>query len=109
VKALSAKLKCGSVILTGEDSSRRKAGAVFYDGKTGCTGEVCTDKLQGEYYGTGDLFASTITAALTLGKDLQSACEAAVKFIELSISETLRHEVTDPRDGVFFEYALTPG
>jgi pyridoxine kinase len=57
------------------------------------------------YHGTGDVFASVLTAALINGKSLSDSCAAAVKFTVDAIKRTKDAE-TDNRFGVDFESGL---
>ncbi len=57
------------------------------------------------YPGTGDIFASVVTAALAAGRPLPQAVGLATAFVERCI--TLTAGSGEPvRDGVFLEYAL---
>lgn len=62
-------------------------------------------KIDGQFYGTGDIFASTLCGALTVGMSLEKALKLAVDFVYQSILNTL-----DERDkysyGVKFEQSL---
>ena len=80
-------------------------------GKTGCL--VCdkenkrrqyftTEKCEGVYYGTGDVFASVLTALTAKGADCFKAAEKAMDFTYKSIRKTF-DEGTDTRLGVAFE------
>ena len=59
----------------------------------------------GSYSGTGDLFASVISAEVAKGTSLVYAIELATKFLEKSIKSSFR-EGTDRNDGVNFENCL---
>lgn len=59
----------------------------------------------GSYSGTGDLFASVISAEVAKGTSLVYAIELATKFLEKSIKSSFR-EGTDRNDGVNFEKCL---
>ena len=63
------------------------------------------ERLPGSYHGTGDIFASVLSGALTLGKSLEEAQELAVDFT----LECIRKTAEDPQRrkyGVSFEQAL---
>lgn len=59
----------------------------------------------GSYSGTGDLFASVISAKTVLGVPLKTSINTASLFLEKSIENTFL-EGTDRNDGVNFEYFL---
>lgn len=88
------------IVLTGVYFDDKKLGAAVFDGKK--TDYVFSEKIDAQFHGTGDVFASVLTAALIDGKNLTSAAEIAVKFTCHCIKTTLRD---DPlrRYGVNFE------
>ena len=59
----------------------------------------------GVFYGTGDLFASALTALILRGATLEDAVELAVGFISESIENTINRG-TPRREGVDFESAM---
>lgn len=62
---------------------------------------------EGVFYGTGDLFASALSALLVLGADLGEALGAATDLVDDAVQNTLRRG-TPRRFGVDFEHALLP-
>lgn len=62
-------------------------------------------KKGGSYSGTGDLFASILSAGLVRGMSTIDCVEMAVDFLSKAISETVK-EGTDRNDGVCFEKYL---
>lgn len=62
-------------------------------------------KIGGSYSGTGDLFASVLSAGLVKGMSMTTCVEMAVKFLSKAIEETVK-EGTDRNDGVCFEKYL---
>ena len=91
------------VVLTGVHFDEENYGAAALDG-----GEMhfsFTRKIPGHYHGTGDLFASVLTAALVMGKPLSQAAGIAVKYTAASIERTYRAG-TDIKYGVNFEEGL---
>ena len=78
--------KAKKVVLTGVYFDNYEYGAATYE-----NGEVYFSfekKIPGIYHGTGDLFASVLTAALTSGNSLVMATDIAVKFTTDSIART---------------------
>lgn len=59
----------------------------------------------GVFYGTGDLFASALSALLVLGVDEKGALEAATELVDNSVHRTIERG-TERRYGVDFEGAL---
>ena len=57
------------------------------------------------FHGTGDVFASALTAALVNGKSLKKSTEIAVKFTTDALKRTAKG-LTDHRYGVDFERSL---
>ncbi|MDD5805240.1 MAG: pyridoxamine kinase [Clostridia bacterium] len=62
-------------------------------------------KLGGSYSGTGDLFASVLSAGLVKGMSMMTCVELAVNFLSKAIAQTVQ-EGTDRNDGVCFETYL---
>jgi pyridoxine kinase len=80
-------------------------GAASYDADSGefaYAGETRVDPM---YHGTGDVFASVLTAALVNGGSLAAACAAAVRYTVDCIHRT-KKAGTDNRYGVDFETGL---
>lgn len=96
-------LGCGAAILTGIAYDEQTLGAAIYDGKN--YSFSYTEKVNGMYHGTGDVFGSAFVGAVAAGKTLARANEIAVDFT----AETIRRkyaEQTDMRFGVPFEECL---
>ena len=62
-------------------------------------------KTGGSYSGTGDLFASVLSAGLVKGFSMKGCAGKAVDFISAAISDAVK-EGTDRNDGVCFERYL---
>ena len=101
-----AGLGCRDVIVTGF----RKADGIGVmslhqeNGKTTC-GTYLNERLPESFHGTGDIFASVLSGALTRGWPLQEAQKLAVDFT----LECIRRTMEDPQRrfyGVNFEQAL---
>jgi len=98
------------IVLTGVYFDGERYGAAAYDGSdSGGIGNgvhfAMAKRVPGMYHGTGDLFASVLTAALTKGNTLQHATDIAVKFAAESITRTFEAG-TEARYGVNFEAGL---
>ena len=105
IDALLAKLCAmgnGTVVLTGVGYEKEKTGVVI------CAGDrrwyYSHDKIDKNYHGTGDIFASAFVGSLASGKTLEQAVKIAADYTSLCIRKTYN----DPAHwyGVKFETAL---
>lgn len=87
LKKLSA-LGCRTPVLTGVRSDSYE-GAAAYDSETGEYFFSFGKHVDRQLHGTGDIFASVFTGALTLGKNVQEALDIAVKYIADCIEVTM--------------------
>ena len=104
IKIITALGKERKVVLTGVYFSEGQSGAAAYD-----NGEVHFSferRVPGSYHGTGDLFASVLTAALVSGNSINRATDVAVKFTAASVLRTYQAK-SDVRYGVNFEAGLS--
>lgn len=88
------------IVLTGVCFEERKIGVAVYDGEN--KAYVFSDRLDAAYHGTGDIFASTLTAALLRDRSLKAAAQIAVNFTCGCIKKTMESN-SDMRYGVNFE------
>lgn len=76
-----------NVVITGVDFEKeigvKALGRDFENGVT-----LKTDKVAGNFYGTGDVFASAFIGAYLMGKDAKTCIEIAQKFVKSSIEAT---------------------
>ena len=100
-----AQLGPKQVVLTGVYPDGGRYGAACLDAVTGRVDYALTGRVEGIYHGTGDLFASALTAALLNGRTLAHAAFIAAEFTYESIERT-RQAGTDVRFGVNFEAGL---
>ena len=103
LQELIKKLGSQKTVLTGAHISDKEYGAVVYD-----AGEVhfsLRERIPGDYNGTGDLFASVLTAALVKGHPLAKATDIAVEFTLESVRRSYLAG-TDVKYGVDFETGL---
>ena len=97
---------CGaSVVLTGVSYNAEQIGAASYVPKTGAFSQTLTPKVGGMYHGTGDVFASVLTAGLVNGQSLATATDTAVQYPYACIDRTFR-EYPYMTYGVDFESGL---
>lgn len=93
------------VILTGVAMDSRTIGAASYDCSNGKIDYISEQKIEGFYPGTGDIFASVLTAALLNDLSVSDAVKSAVGFTVAGIKRTFEAG-TDPRFGILFEKDL---
>lgn len=110
---LRAAEKCGklllkeyslqTVVITGVEHRKEKQA---YMGNLVCEAEenawVFSKKEGGSYSGTGDLFASVLSAGLVKGLSMKDCAEKAARFLEKALRQTVK-EGTDRNEGVCFE------
>ena len=88
------------VVLRGVCFDDRRIGAAVYDGEN--KAYVFSERLDAAYHGTGDIFASALTAALLSDRSLKAAAQIAANFTCACIKKTMESD-TDKRFGVNFE------
>lgn len=93
------------VVLTGVYFDEKQLGAAAFDISTGAVSYALSQRIEGYYHGTGDVFGSVLLAALLKGFDITQAVTIAVDFTVGSIARTKEAE-TDIRFGVNFEEGL---
>lgn len=94
-----------SVVLTGASLTPDMVGAVTFDRMTGNTDIVQAARVERQFHGTGDLFASVLTGALVRGMPLRDAAALAVQFVSLAAAHTAEQNIPG-REGVDFEPLL---
>lgn len=93
------------IVLTGVAFDDKELGAAAFDKSTGEISYSLSDRIDGYYHGTGDVFASALIGAYLNGKSLSESCDIAVNLTCSSIRRTKEAE-TDIRFGVDFERGL---
>jgi pyridoxine kinase len=95
------------IVLTGVsyENDPDTIGAASYDADSGEFAYAAEKRIEPMYHGTGDVFASVLTAALVNGESLAAACGAAVRYTVDCIHRT-KKAGTDNRYGVDFESGL---
>jgi len=93
------------VVLTGVYFNDNQLGAASYDAKTKRVDYAFSNRIEGYFHGTGDVFASVLIGAILNGCELPKAVKIAVDFTVQSIERT-RDAGTDIRFGVNFEAGL---
>jgi pyridoxine kinase len=108
LSVLSSPGRPRSVVLTGVayEDDPGVIGAASLDGLTGEFAYSGDTRIEPMYHGTGDVFASVLTAALVGGAPLAKACDVAVRYTVDSIRRT-KEAGSDNRFGVDFESGLS--
>ena len=104
VRALSLQGQ-RSVVLTGYAAAPGQVGALCYDRDTRQVEAVQTARVPQDFPGTGDLFASVLTGALTRGAPLLQAARTAVDFVGSCVARSVAKGAGEA-DGVDFEPLL---
>jgi pyridoxine kinase len=100
-----ADLGADKIVLTGVSFDSDTVGAACFDVSDGSFYYANGPRIEGFYHGTGDVFASTLTAALISGCNLANSVQTAVDFTVGCVRRT--HDAgTDTRYGVDFESGL---
>ncbi len=92
-------------VLTGVQLEEGRLGVMSYDARRDSFFSYYNDKIEANYHGTGDVFASCCVGALMNGLTLEKSLQLAADFTVASIADT----VADPEGnwyGVNFESAL---
>jgi pyridoxine kinase len=104
LRALAA-LGPDKVVLTGVSFAPGELGAAAYDSLLDSFDYYFTERIEGYYHGTGDIYSSALLAGLLNGKSLADAVGIACQFTVGAIRRT--HAAgTDPKYGVDFEHEL---
>lgn len=94
-----------SVVLTGVSLGEDTVGAACFDRSTGGVAFAAANRVDGEFHGTGDLFASVLVGAVVRGWSLAEAAQLAAEFTGRCAQRTWE-EGTPRREGVDFEPLL---
>jgi len=93
------------VVLTGISFEPGKLGAAAYDRTSNSFEYYFTERIEGYYHGTGDIYSSALLAGVLNEKSLADAIRIACEFTVAAIRRT--HAAgTDPKFGVEFETEL---
>ncbi|MBQ8762544.1 MAG: pyridoxamine kinase [Clostridia bacterium] len=93
------------IVLTGVAFNENEIGCAVYSRENNEIFYRFSEKYEGIYYGTGDLFASALTGAYMRGKSIFESAEIALDFTCASIKRTFEAG-TDTRLGVNFEQGI---
>lgn len=100
-----AELGAKQTVITGVCFDNDHLGAASFDKNDGIVKYAFTERIEGYFHGTGDVFGSALVASILKGKSLAAAAEIATKYTCGSIARTVASG-TDRRFGVNFEEGL---
>lgn len=95
-------LGTAGIVVTGVDFGDGQIGCAVYDSLTGKANMFFTPKTDGRFPGTGDVFASALTAAVMNGKAFTDAVQLAMGFTCKCVEATLAAG-TERKYGLCFE------
>ena len=104
LRALAA-LGPKQAVLTGVSFEPGRLGAAAYDRDLDSFEYYFTEKIEGYYHGTGDIYSSALLAAILREKSLADAIRIACEYTVAAIRRT-HNAGTDPKFGVDFESEL---
>ncbi|MBQ9942523.1 MAG: bifunctional hydroxymethylpyrimidine kinase/phosphomethylpyrimidine kinase, partial [Christensenellaceae bacterium] len=93
------------VVLSGVAFKEGQLGAATLNKDTGAIDYAFADIVPGYFHGSGDVFGSSLLAALLNGQDLPRAAATAVRYTQKSIALT-KELAQEERYGVCFEKAI---
>jgi len=93
------------VVVTGVSFSFDRIGAAAYTRSTDTIDYYFTRRIEGYYHGTGDIYSSTLLAAVINGMSIAEAIKVACDFTLDAITRTYAAK-DDPKYGVDFESGL---
>ncbi|NMP37362.1 MAG: pyridoxamine kinase [Clostridiales bacterium] len=93
------------IVLTGVYFDSEQLGAATFNKLTGEITYSLSERIDGYYHGTGDVFASALAGAYMNGFSLPESAKIAVDFTCAAISRT-KQQGTDIRFGVDFEHGI---
>ncbi len=94
------------VALTGVSFEKGKIGVMGLNTETNEYFEYYTEHVPVSYHGTGDIFSSVVTGALTRGLDLPEAFRIACDYTKETIDYTYKRAGSEGIYGVDFEVTL---
>lgn len=90
------------VVITGIENDNNEIGCAVYDSVAGTANMFFAPKADGRFPGSGDVFASALTAAVMSGKKLTQAVQIAMGFTGESVAKTVDMG-TERKFGLCFE------
>ena len=101
-RELYRQLGVKNIIITGVSNQEGSYGAACYQGEKDQIYYSQKPKIKGHYYGTGDIFASVLTASVENHKTIEEALDIATEFTHRTIQQSFEQKLPQ-RYGVCFE------
>ncbi len=105
LRSLARKFGCKFVVLTGVDFDGKSVGAGALDVEKDVITYSLSERIDGMFHSTGDLFASSLLGGILNGYSVNQSAEKAIGFVVKSIKETVKIG-GDSRFGLAFERCL---
>lgn len=105
LRSLAKEFNSKFVVLTGVDFDGKSVGAGAYDAENNVITYSLSDRIDGMFHSTGDLFASSLLGGILNGFSVNDATQKAISFTVNAIKETVKIG-GDSRFGLAFERCL---
>ncbi len=105
LRSLAKEFNSKFVVLTGVDFDGKSVGAGAYDAENNVITYSLSDRIDGMFHSTGDLFASSLLGGILNGFSVNDATQKAISFTVNAIKETVKTG-GDSRFGLAFERCL---
>ena len=105
LKSLAEKFNSKYAVLTGVDFDGTSVGAGAYDSENDIITYSLSEKIDGMFHSTGDLFASSLLGGILNGFSVNESAGKAIDFVVRAIKETVKIG-GDSRFGLAFERCL---
>ena len=105
LRSLAKEFNSKFVVLTGVDFDGKSVGAGAYDAENNVITYSLSDRIDGMFHSTGDLFASSLLGGILNGFSVNDATQKAINFTVNAIKETVKTG-GDSRFGLAFERCL---
>lgn len=105
LRSLAKEFNSKFVVLTGVDFDGKSVGAGAYDAENDIITYSLSERINGMFHSTGDLFASSLLGGILNGFSVNDATQKAINFTVNAIKETVKIG-GDSRFGLAFERCL---
>ncbi len=105
LRSLAKEFNSKFVVLTGVDFDGKSVGAGAYDAENDVITYSLSERIEGMFHSTGDLFASSLLGGILNGFSVNDSAQKAINFTVNSIKETVKIG-GDSRFGLAFERCL---
>lgn len=105
LRSLAKEFNSKFVVLTGVDFDGKSVGAGAYNAENNVITYSLSDRIDGMFHSTGDLFASSLLGGILNGFSVNDSAQKAISFTVNAIKETVKIG-GDSRFGLAFERCL---